>query len=89
MARIDPRTNQEDLGWVEPDVSGLLRYARNDVSRLVRFWRRGRRLKGLDEFETPSFVGRMARVERRRKLTWYAMVAIAVGFGVALGLLIF
>jgi hypothetical protein len=27
-----------------------------------------RRLKGLDEFETPEFVGRMARIQRRRKL---------------------
>jgi hypothetical protein len=26
------------------------------------------RLKGLDEFEKPEFVGRMARIERRRKL---------------------
>ncbi len=49
----------------------------------------GRRLKGLDEFESPQFVGRMARVERRRKLAWYAMLAGAVALGGAIGLAIF
>lgn len=45
-----------------------------------------RRLKGLDEFGTPEFVGRMARVERRRKLTWWAMLAGAVAMGALIGL---
>jgi hypothetical protein len=48
-----------------------------------------RRLKGLDEFETPEFVGRMARLERRRKLAWWAMLAGAVGLGAAIGLVLF
>ena len=47
------------------------------------------RLKGLDEFEPPEFVGRMGRVERRRKLVWYAMLAGAVVLGAAIGLLLF
>ena len=42
------------------------------------------RLKGLDEFETPAFVGRMARVGRRR-LEWYAMLAVAIALGAAIG----
>ena len=48
-----------------------------------------RRLKGLDEFETPEFVGRMARVDRRRKLAWYAMLAGAVALGAGIGLVVF
>jgi hypothetical protein len=48
-------------------------------------FRTKKRLKGLDEFETPKFVGRMARVERRRQLTWYAMLAAAVVFGGLIG----
>jgi len=47
--------------------------------------RRGKRLKGLDEFEPPAFVGRWARVERRRRLAWYAMLAVAVALGAAIG----
>ena len=50
--------------------------------------RRGRRLKGLDEFEAPPFVGRMARVERRRRWAWYAILAGAVAVGAAIGLVI-
>jgi hypothetical protein len=50
---------------------------------------RGRRLKGLDEFESPTFVGRMERIERRRKLAWYTMLAIAVSVGAGLGLVLF
>lgn len=47
---------------------------------------RGKQLKGLDEFEPPEFVGRMDRVERRRRITWYAMLAGAVALGVWIGL---
>jgi len=50
---------------------------------------RGRRLKGLEEFETPEFVGRMARVERRRKLNWYGTLAATVALGSTIGLLLF
>lgn len=50
---------------------------------------RGRRLKGIDEFEKPEFVGRMSRVEQRRKLAWYAMLASAVALGGAIGLALF
>jgi hypothetical protein len=32
---------------------------------------RGKRLKGLDEFEKPEFVGRIERIERRKKLEWW------------------
>ena len=47
------------------------------------------RLKGLDEFEPPEFLGRMARAERRRKLVWYAMLAGAVVLGAGIGLVLF
>lgn len=46
------------------------------------------RLKGLDEFEPPEFVGRMARVERRQKLAWYLMLAAAVTVDAAVGLVL-
>lgn len=59
------------------------------MRRVIKLWRRGRRLKGLDEFEPPGFVGRMARVERRRTLARWAMIAGGVGLGAALGLLLF
>jgi hypothetical protein len=54
--------------------------------KLPYYFRPTKRLKGLDEFDPPEFVGRMARVERRRKLGWYAMLAGAVALGVAIGL---
>lgn len=50
--------------------------------------RDGRRLKGLDEFEPPEFVGRIERIEQRRKLAWYAMLAGAVGLGAGIGLMV-
>lgn len=46
------------------------------------------RLKGLDEFETPEFVGRMARIDRGRRPAWRAMVAGGFVAGVAPGLLL-
>jgi hypothetical protein len=49
---------------------------------------RGNRLKGLDEFEKPEFVGRMIRVERRKKLEWWAMVAAAFAMDGAIGWLL-
>ena len=48
-----------------------------------------RRLKGLDEFETPDFVGRMARIARQRKLTWFAMLAGAIAVGTIIGWVLF
>lgn len=48
-----------------------------------------RRLKGLNEFETPEFVRRMARVQRARAIAWRAMLAGAVIAGAAAGLLLF
>ncbi len=45
-------------------------------------------LKGLDEFEQPKFVGRMMRIERRRKQMWYAMLAGAISVGAAIGLVL-
>lgn len=46
---------------------------------------RRKRLKGLEEFATPQFVGRMSRVARRRKLEWWAMAAAAFAVGGAIG----
>jgi hypothetical protein len=43
------------------------------------------RLKGLDEFEPPEFIGRMARVERHRRLGWWALIVGGFVAGVALG----
>lgn len=59
------------------------------MRKQLRMTPRGKRLKGLDEFEPPEFVGRMSRIERRRKLAWYATLAGAVAVGVAIGLAIF
>lgn len=47
--------------------------------------RRGKRLKGLDEFEKPAFVGRMARIAWRQKLEWWGLMAAGVGIGGAIG----
>ena len=54
----------------------------------MKEFRAGRRLKGLNEFEKPAFVGRMSRVARRRKLEWYAMLVTAIALGAAIGLAI-
>ena len=43
------------------------------------------RLKGLDEFEKPEFVGRMARIARRRRLEWWTIMAAAFAVGGAIG----
>ena len=59
------------------------------MRKLLRVRPRGKRLRGLDEFEPPAFVGRMARVERRQKLAWYAILAGTVAIGVGLGLVVF
>lgn len=65
--------------------SGLKRIITRRVNQPARMRvRRGKRLKGLDEFEKPEFVGRMARVARRKKLEWWAMVA-AFALGGAIG----
>ena len=42
--------------------------------------------RSLDEFEAPDFVGRMARVDRRQKLLWWAMLTGAAATGVVIGL---
>lgn len=44
-----------------------------------------KRLKGLDEFETPEFVGRMARVARQRKLSWWMLMIAGFAAGGAIG----
>jgi hypothetical protein len=49
----------------------------------------GRRLRGLEEFQPPPFIGRMERVERRRRLAWWAMMAGGVALGVGVGLRLF
>ena len=43
------------------------------------------RLKGLDEFEKPEFVGRMERAQRRKTFEWWAMMAAAFAVGGAIG----
>jgi len=50
---------------------------------------RGRRLRGLDEFQPPPFIGRMERVERRRRLAWWTLMAGGVALGVGLGVVLF
>lgn len=40
-----------------------------------------KRLRGLDEFVKPAFVGRMDRVQRRRRTLWYALLAGVIGIG--------
>ena len=55
---------------------------RNNV---FRFWGRGPRLKGLEEFQPPEFLGRMARVQRRRMLVWYGLLSAAVALGLTIG----
>ncbi len=45
-----------------------------------------RRLKSLDEFEPPEFLGRMERVERKRGLGRWVLLIAGFGVGVAIGL---
>jgi hypothetical protein len=47
-----------------------------------------RRLKGLEEFDAPEFVGRTARIERKRQLIWFALFGGAVMVGTAIGLFV-
>jgi hypothetical protein len=56
--------------------------------KLIRFTSRGRRLKGLDEFETPEFVGRMDRIQQRHDLTFTTAIFVAVLVGAAIGWLL-
>ena len=48
-----------------------------------------KRLKGLNEFVAPGFVGRMDRVRRRRKWAFGAALFVAVLLGIAIGLTLF
>jgi hypothetical protein len=59
------------------------------MSKPIHVTPRGRRLKGLDEFETPEFVGRMAHVRRRKALAWWMTVGAAALVGSGLGWLLF
>ena len=56
-------------GWTRPGVAQL----------------RGKRLKGLDEFVKPEFVGRMDRVRRHRERVFVAMLISALLTGAAIG----
>lgn len=49
---------------------------------------RGRRLKGLDELEPPEFVGRMARIGRRREWAFRAALVVMVCVSAGIGLLL-
>ena len=51
--------------------------------------RRTKRLKGLDEFTPPPFVGRMERIRLRRERAFHGALLIAVLVGVGLGLILF
>jgi hypothetical protein len=51
--------------------------------------RRTKRLKGLDEFAPPPFVGRMERIRLRRERAFHGALLIAVLVGVGLGLTLF
>ena len=55
---------------------------------MTRIVQHRRRLKGLDEFEAPEFLGRMERV-RQRVWLWRLMLAVAIVVGVLVGLLLF
>ncbi len=59
------------------------------MRKLFRMTPRGKPLKGLDEFVKPAFVGRMARVERRRQSVWYVMLAGGVVVGLGVGSVVF
>lgn len=56
--------------------------------KLIRFTSRGKRLKGLDEFEKPELVGRMDRLQLQRDLAFAAAVFAAVLVGAAIGWLL-
>lgn len=47
-----------------------------------------KRLKGLDEFTPPPFLGRMDRVRRRRERLFHATLAITLVAGAAIGLFV-
>jgi len=53
--------------------------------KLIRLTSRGKRLKSLDEFEAPEFVGRMDRIRRRRDLAFAVALVAAVLLGAAIG----
>jgi len=59
------------------------------MTNLFRVNPRGPRLKSLDEFELPAFVGRMERVQRRRAFAWWSMLAAVTLVGGVLGWLMF
>jgi hypothetical protein len=46
------------------------------------------RLRGLNEFVVPDFVGRMGRIARRKKAAWFTMLFAAVIAGSLIGLLL-
>jgi len=48
-----------------------------------------RRLRSLNEFEVPQFVGRLERVRRLRAWLWRLMLVVAMAVGVLMGLLLF
>lgn len=53
--------------------------------KLPYYFRTTKRLKSLDEFEPPEFVGRMGRVKRRRQLIKTAPFAFVVAVGLVIG----
>ena len=68
---------------------GKLGFNQNQAQTMTRIVQHRKRLKGLHEFKTPPFVGRMERVRRLRLWLWRLMLAVAVAVGVLVGLLIF
>jgi hypothetical protein len=69
MSKILDFRRRTRPGWIRPNGSEMPT----------------KRLKGLEEFVKPEFVGRMNRIRRQRRLTFIAMLISAVLTGAAIG----
>ena len=73
MDKLPAFTRRNRPGWIRPNMGD----------------RDSKRLKGLDEFVTPAFVGRMDRVRRRRQGAFGVALIVAMLIGSAIGLTLF
>ena len=73
MDELPNFTRRNRPGWIRPSEGN----------------RDAKRLKGLDEFTKPAFVGRMERVRRRGKRVFGAALVICVFIGIGIGLALF
>lgn len=71
MSKLKDFRRRNRPGWSRPDAA----------EKMVPI----KRLRGLEEFVKPAFVGRMDRVRRRRRLTFIAMLISAALTGAAIG----